>query len=366
METTGLSSCLRSMGLSRIIWDTVCTRVVLGMVAIVGASVIAQSPESSYRLVEKWPELPTSMNGGEWGETIGVDRDPDGNMWVLHRCFNTEPRGAATCVGRDDSPPILKFNPEGRLLDSWGEGRFAFPHGFHIDPSGNLWATDANGSDTVLGMSAGGRGHQVFQFSPTGALLLTLGKAGVAGNGTDTFDRPTDVAVSSSGDVFVTDGHGPNNRVVKFSKEGRFLKTWGHTGDGPGEFNQPHTIAIDSQDRVYVGDRSNGRVQVFDAEGTFLRSWLQFGRPSGMFIDEHDMLYVTDSTSNSRNNPGWKRGIYIGNVSDGVVTAFIPDPDLARQDEQGISGASGISTDDRGNVYAADVGPRQVRKYLTP
>ena len=139
------------MARSRVVGEIVCARVFFGLFVIVGTSVIAQSPESSYRLVGQWPELPTSMNGGEWGETIGVDRDPDGNMWVLHRCFNTEPRGAATCVGRDDSPPILKFSPDGELLDSWGEGRFAFPHGFHIDPSVNLWATDANGSDTVLG-----------------------------------------------------------------------------------------------------------------------------------------------------------------------------------------------------------------------
>ena len=88
----------------------------------------------------------------------------------------------------------------------------------------------------VLGLSAGGRGHQVFKFSPTGELLMTLGKAGVAGTGTDTFDRPTDVAVATNGDIFVTDGHGPNNRVVKFDKDGRFLTTWGRPGDGAGEF----------------------------------------------------------------------------------------------------------------------------------
>ena len=149
---------------------------------IASLALAAQPPATTYRLVDDWPRLPASMNGGEWGETIGVDHDPDGNVWVLHRCFATEPAGAATCVGRDELPPILKFDPSGRLLDSWGEARFAFPHGFHIDPNGNVWATDANGSETVLGLSAGGRGHQVFKFSPTGELLLTLGRSGVAGN----------------------------------------------------------------------------------------------------------------------------------------------------------------------------------------
>ena len=219
----------------------------LAVAAGMAGSLAAQSLPSPYRLVDEWPRLPAHMNGGRWGETIGVDRDADGNIWVFHRCFNNRPPGAATCVGRDDDPPVVKFSPDGRLLDSWGEGVFAAPHGFHIDPEGNIWATDYNGSDTVLGMPAGGRGHQVFKFSPTGELLMTLGRAGVAGNGPDTFDRPTDVAVNAGGDIFVTDGHGPNNRVVKFDRNGRFLLTWGRPGDGPGEFDQPHTITLDSR-----------------------------------------------------------------------------------------------------------------------
>ncbi len=191
--------------------------LLIGVVAAV--AVAAQPAANPYRLVEHWPQLPSSLNGGEWGETIGVDRDPAGHIWVLHRCFATRPAGAATCVGRDTVPPILRFDASGQLLDSWGEGRLAFPHGFHIDRGGNVWTTDANGSTTVLGLSAGGRGHQVLKFSPSGELLMTLGKAGVAGNGPDTFDRPTDVAVAVNGDIFVTDGHGTNNRVVKFSMD---------------------------------------------------------------------------------------------------------------------------------------------------
>ena len=292
------------------------------------------------------------MNGGEWGETIGVDRDQEGNIWILHRCFNDQPAGAATCVGRDDVPPILKFSPSGQHLDGWGEGRFAFPHGFHIDPDGNVWATDANGSETVLGMSAGGRGDQVFKFSPIGDLLLTLGTAGVAGSGPDTFNQPTDVAVAANGDIFVTDGHGPNNRVVKFAKDGRFITTWGRPGDGPGEFNQPHTITLDSRGRVFVGDRSNGRVQIFDPDGNFIAAWTQFGRPSGMFIDEHDILYVTDSTSNSRNNPGWKRG----SISGAPGTARSPPSFRIRISNSKTKTAS----------RALQVSPRIARAASTP
>ncbi len=140
------------------------------------------------------------------------------------------------------------------------------------------------------------------------------------------------MAVAANGDIFVTDGHGTNNRVVEFDRDGSFITTWGQTG----------------------------------ADGTFVVAWTQCGRPSGMFIDEDDRLYVTDSTSNSRNNPGWKRGIYIGSAKDGVVTAFIPDPDLPEQEQNRISGASGITADRQGSVYAADVGPHRVRKYVTP
>src|ERR1700730_17015085 len=173
-----------------------------------------------YRLVENWPTLPASMNGGRWGELIRADIDPKGNIWVFHRCFNTVPAGSATGVGRPE-PPILEFDPSGKLLSSFGVGVFAFPHGFTVDSQGNVWATDANFNETVLGMSAKDsngvvRGHQVFKFTLTGTLLMTLGKKGVAGNSPDTFDQPSGVAVAANGDVFVTDGHGKNDRVVKF------------------------------------------------------------------------------------------------------------------------------------------------------
>jgi glyoxylase-like metal-dependent hydrolase (beta-lactamase superfamily II) len=217
-----------------------------------------------YRLVEGWPTLPVSMNEGKWGELIRVDLDPKGNIWVFHRCFNTVPAGAATCIGRDREPPILQFDPSGKLLASFGQGIFAFPHGFTVDHDENVWATDANGNETVLGMSTEGRGQQVFKFSPTGEVLMTVGTRGVAGNGPDSFDQPTGVAVAANGDVFVTDGHGKNDRVVKFSKDGRFVKAWGKHGAGPGEFDQPHDIALDSKGRLFIADRSNSRVQIFD------------------------------------------------------------------------------------------------------
>jgi len=348
-------------------------RVGFALLAIVATSstlrpsLHAQSDTTSlpnpYRLIENWPTLPQSMNGGKWGELIRVAFDPKGNLWVFHRCFNNEPFGRATCVGRSE-PPILQFDPSGTLLRSFGQGIFAFPHGFTVDHEGNIWASDANGEATVLGMSTGGRGHQVFKFSPEGKLLLTLGKKGVAGNGPDTFDQPTGIAVARNGDIFVTDGHGKNDRVVKFSKDGRFIKTWGKTGSAPGELNQPHDICIDSQGRVYVADRSNRRIQIFDQEGNFIDQWKQFGGPSAIFVSNDGTVYASDSTTNSKNNPGRRRGIFIGRARDGSLTAFIPDPEPEKQEAVFISGASGITADDKGNVYAADVGPKRLRKYV--
>jgi DNA-binding beta-propeller fold protein YncE len=322
-----------------------------------------------YRLEEGWPTLPANMNGGHWGELIRADIDPKGNIWVFHRCFNTEPAGAATCVGRTE-PPILEFDPSGKLLTSFGSGMFAFPHGFTVDRQGNIWASDANASETVLGLSAKDvngvvRGHQVFKMSATGKVLMTIGKEGVKGDGPDTFDQPSGIAIAPNGDIFVTDGHGKNDRVVKFSKDGKFIKTWGHHGSGPGEFDQPHDISIGgSRGYVYVADRSNSRVQVFDQDGNFIVAWKQFGRPSAVYIGKDDTFYVSDSQSNSMVNPGYLRGITVGSAKDGSLAAFIPDPDLAQADVNRISGASGIVADDKGTIYAADVGPHKLRKYL--
>src|SRR5579872_4508902 len=136
-----------------------------------------------YRLVAGWPTIPKSMNGGRWGEVIRVHVHSDGNIWVFHRCFNTVPPGHATCIGRGTAnPPILEFDPSGKLLKSFGVGLFAYPHGFTIDPDGNLWASDVNDEETVLGMSAKDangkiRGEEVLKLSPDdGRVLMVLGK----------------------------------------------------------------------------------------------------------------------------------------------------------------------------------------------
>ena len=175
-------------------------------------------------------------------------------------------------------------------------------------------------------------GHQVFKFNPDGKLLMTLGKTGGNRPGQpaerDSFYQPNDVLVAPNGDIFVAEGHGgENGRISKFNKDGKFIKEWGKRGSAIGQFNQPHSLAMDSRGRLFVADRSNNRLQIFDQEGGFLEEWKQFSRISGLFIDRNDWLYAADSESSNRSNAGWKRGIRIGSARDGKVTAFIPDPE---------------------------------------
>jgi sugar lactone lactonase YvrE len=173
--------------------------------------------------------------------------------------------------------------------------------------------------------------------------------------------------VAPSGDIFVTDSHrnGKNNRVVHFSKDGTFIKEWGKKGSGAGEISEPHTIAMDSRGRLFVGDRENNRIQIFDQNGTFIDQWRQFGRPSGIYITRDDTMYVADSESGpdtgAHELPGIKKGIRIGSARDGKVVAFIEDMESTRGDH---SGAEGLGVDAQGNVYGAVVRRQMLERHV--
>src|SRR6187200_1757904 len=302
-----------------------------------------------YKTTRDWGQLPP---GVKWAAVTAVETAPDGTIYVVHRCF------ANSCAGRPEAP-ILKYDASGKLLKAWGQGMFIFPHGATVDRDGNLWVTDARGEN--------GKGHQVFKFSPQGKVLMALGKAGVSGSGPDLFDQPTDVLVAPGGDIFVTDSHrnGKNNRVVHFSKDGKFIKEWGHKGSGPGEISEPHTIAMDSRGRLFVGDRENNRIQIFDQDGKLLDEWRQFGRPSGIYITADDTIYVADSESGPDTGAhelmGIKKGIRIGSARDGRVTAFVEDMESTRADH---SGAEGVGVDAQGNVYGGVVRRQMLERHV--
>ena len=240
--------------------------LVTAVVVLIPGAYAQQNP---YR-EDGWAKLP---DGRKWGQASAIDIDRSSNIWVFERC------GANSCIGSTVAP-LVKLSPSGRFLKSFGAGMFAFPHGIHIDRAGNVWVTDADGKD--------GKGHQVVKFSAAGKVLLTLGKAGVAGDGPDTFNRPSDVLTAPNGDIFVADGHGgdSNARIVKFSKDGRFIKTWGRKGADRGEFDTPHALAMDSRGRLFVGDRGNSRIQILDQDGTFIEEWKQLAVQAGSSLTE--------------------------------------------------------------------------------
>jgi DNA-binding beta-propeller fold protein YncE len=358
------------------------------MVCAVSALAAPEHPPNPYREVQNWAKLP---EGRIWGHVFGVDVDSKGNVWALDRC------GETSCVD-SNLPPIMQFDSSGKFLKSFGEGLFVFPHSLYVDKDDNLWVTDSG--------IRNGKGNQVLKISPEGKVLLTLGKRGVLGGSPDNFVGPSDVAIGPNGDIFIADGHaalalgggefygnagareGSRMRILKFSRDGTFIKAWGKEGTGPGEFNMPHGIALDSTGRVFVADRGNNRIQIFDQDGTFLDEWRQFGKPCGIFIDAKDILYVADSDSNKDlwdwkysvdnpcatcvkpvrrppdvglDNPEFTQGIRIGSTKDGIVRAYLP-PHMGPDGPTTLT--ERLCADADGNVYLADARTLNLRKYV--
>jgi hypothetical protein len=176
------------------------------------------------------------------GSTAGISMYPDGSsLWLFDRC------GANNCLG-SELDPIMQFDLEGNQLLSFGANMFVRPHGIFVDTEGNVWVADGegpNGEDP----RRDGKGHQVVKFSPTGEILMVLGKPGIAGDGIDELNQPSSVLVAPNGDIFIGDGHGgrSNSRIMKYTAKGEFIKSWGARGAEPGNFDVPHDLAMDSQ-----------------------------------------------------------------------------------------------------------------------
>jgi DNA-binding beta-propeller fold protein YncE len=326
-----------------------------------GITGFCQSYPNPYRLIENWAKLPEGRIMGAVGK---LAIDPDGeHIWAVIRCDATEPeRFGDECLD-SDLDPILKFDQQGNVVESFGGGMFIWPHGIDVDKEGNVWVTDAVSDNRKP--KGDKRGHQVIKFSPKGEVLMILGKQGVPGNGNYEFNSPSDVVVNDKGEIFIADGHAEdtNNRIMKFASDGTFIKAWGKTGYGPGEFKSIHAMAIDLQGRLFVADRGNNRLQILDQEGNFIAQWTQFGKPSGVFFDKNDNIYVADSESDNVQNPGWEMGIRIGDAQSGWVHSFIKlptgDPRVKTSD-----GAEFVAVDKYGNVYGGEPAPRKLQKYV--
>lgn len=335
-------------------------------------------PNPYPQTIAPWGRLP---EGQSWGALSGVGIDNDGaSVWVANRCgANPDiPPGESpfmydSCAGSSVAP-VMKFDASGRLLKSFGAGLFIFPHKLHVDADGNIWVVDAraaNPRERKKYPDEKPKGHIVVKFSPQGKVLMVIGTPGVAGNPPQALTEPCSVVTAPNGDIFIAEGHsgqypgqGPDSvgRISKFTRDGKFIKSFGRWGTGPGEFKTPHDIALDAQGRLFVADRGNMRLQIFDQDGTFLDEWAQFSRPSGVAIRD-GLIYVADSESNGlafAAHPGWKRGIRIGRVDSGEVLYRIPDP----LEMEGTSAAEGLAVDAQGNVFGGEVGPRQLVKHV--
>jgi DNA-binding beta-propeller fold protein YncE len=299
----------------------------------------------TYELVEGWAKLP---QGWSFLDVGGISIDSQDRVYILNRSDH----------------PIMVFDREGNLLTSWGEGFFNRAHGSTIGPDGSLWCTDD-------------RNHIVAKFTPEGELLLTLGTKGQPSDtgytrtfdfweslarierGAPPFNRPTGVALTPSGEIYVSDGYG-NARVHKFSPEGELLFSWGEPGGAPGQFRLPHNIWLDRQGRLWIADRENSRIQIFTPEGEFITEWTDVIRPTDIFIDEEGTVYVSELCLR--------------------VSIFSPEGELlARWGNQGKDKESAlfhaphaIAVDSRGDIYVGEVsmtgagidkGPRTVQKF---
>jgi sugar lactone lactonase YvrE len=303
-------------------------RTLVGNCNLVVATVVlsmslALSAQVAYKATPGWgQQLP---NGMKWGETSGMAIDAKGTILAFTRA----------------EPPIVEMNADGKVLRTWGDKMFVWPHGIRVDREGNIWLTDGQNDKD------GQNGQLVYKFSSDRKLLMTIGTKGVAGEGEYTFNGPTDVAVAPNGDIFVTDGH-VNARVVKYTKDGKFIKAWGKKGTGPGEFNLPHSVALDSQGRVFVADRSNNRIQIFDQDGKFLEQWDQFGGDSSITILPDDTLYAVDTYK--------FKAVLIGSAKDGKVTSKFTD----------LSIAEGLAVDPKTRtIYTGEVRPDKIGEMPT-
>lgn len=282
---------------------------------------IVGSGKFTYKVIENWGKLP---EGWAFTQVAGVAVDSRDRIHVFNR----------------GQHPIVIFDLDGNFLNSWGEGIFKTPHGIFIDTEDNIYLADMGD-------------HTVRKFSIDGKLLMTLGTKDQPKNG-EPFNRPTGVAISKSGEIFVSDGYG-NRRIHKFSPDGKLMLSYGEEGTGVGQFALPHGVFLDKEDRVYVADRENHRIQIFTKEGKFIKQWPDFREhlPCTLFIDKDDIIYV----------PELHQRVSILNMNGEVLARWGKDEPTH---EPGFFVAPHTAcTDSKGDLYVGEVLEGQrIQKFM--
>lgn len=300
------------------------------------------SGKYTYELVDEWAKLP---DGWSFIDACGVAVDSSDKVYVLSR----------------SSHPVMVFDREGNLLTSWGEGYFKRAHEATFGADNSVWCAD-DGSHTVSKFTREGKVLQVLgnrdQPSDTG-YVPEQGLPSIKRGGPP-FNRPTGVALSPSGEVYVSDGYG-NARVHKFSPDGRLLISWGEPGTGPGQFRLVHNVWLDKEQHLWICDRENNRIQIFDTNGKFLTQWTDLLRPTDLFIDNEGTVYVSELSQRvsifSNNGKLLARW---GSTEKDPWKAMLVAP-------------HSISVDSRGDIYIGEVamtigkidkGSKAVRKFV--
>jgi sugar lactone lactonase YvrE len=295
----------------------------------------------AYQVDPAWPKKPAHL---KWAEMPGIAVDAQDRVYIYTRT----------------DAPVQVYDAAGNFLHSWGQDvlKTGAAHHIKIDHDGNVWIADIVD-------------HVVRKFTPEGKLLLTLGTAGVAGRDSTHMNKPTDMAITPQGNVFVSDGYG-NSRIVHFDKNGKFVKDWGELGHKPGQFSIPHAIAVDSKGRLYVADRNNVRVQVFDQSGKFLDEWRNIVVPWGFCVTREDEIWVCGSSpmqwrekDNALGCPP-KDQVFMRFNSDGKLLQLWTVPKAADGLEKPgeCNWVHCIASDSKGNLYVGDIVGKRAQKFV--
>lgn len=294
---------------------------------------------ASFAVDPAWPQRPADM---KWGAVSGVAVDAKDQVYVFTR----------------GDQPVQVYDADGKFVRAWGKDLIKSSHHIRIDREGNVWTADIVD-------------HTIRKFTPEGKLLMTLGTPGAAGRDQSHFDKPTDIAVTPAGDIFVSDGYG-NDRIVHFDRDGKFVKEWGELGTKPGQFSIPHSIVVDSKGQLYVADRNNARIQVFDQSGKFLDEWRNVLVPWGLCILKNDDVWACGSSPMvwREKDKGLgvppKDQVFMRFNTDGKLLQLWTVPKGADNLERpgDCNWVHCIAADSHGNLYVGDIMGKRAQKFV--